>query len=105
MSEPAKYGPAMMALPNDRWRAACVAFVQGAGKGARNNYGYTEAIVAAGFEGTQGSLWVTAHKMFHDFRMQAAIQEEARKAMVGLIPMARHAVEEIVQTAGHKDQL
>lgn len=104
MSDDPKYGPAMKALPNDRWRAACIAFVTGPGS-HHGNKGYAAAAQAAGYEGNQNVLNVQGHRMFHDHRMQAAIQEEFRKTMVGMLPIAKRAVEEIVMTPGDKDRL
>lgn len=94
----------MRALPNERWRVACMAFCHGIGKSSRNNYGYVEALKAAGWEGTEGSLRVSAHRIFHDHRMQAAVIEESKKAFVGLVPLARDKMEEILQTPGHPKQ-
>src|SRR6266699_2885956 len=105
MSDNPKWGPAMKALPNDRWRAACLHFVHGGGGSAGNNKGYVAAYRAAGYASTENAMRVNAHHMFHDARMQAAMQEEARKSMVALIPMARDAVSEIVRTPGHPQQL
>ena len=57
-------GPAMRALPSDRWRAAAVArFMVQPGRGGGN----TAACRAAGFVGTTpDSMKVTAHRVFHD---------------------------------------
>jgi hypothetical protein len=99
-----KLGPAMKALPNDRWRAACIAFVTGP-SASHGHKGYIEAVIAAGFEGARESLRVQAHRMFHDYRMQAAVIEEARKTMVGMVPVARAAVQEISQTPGDPQRL
>lgn len=102
MDELGKLGPAMQALPNDRWRDACVAFVEGGAYGS--DHGYTDAIKKAGFEGTPNSLRVTAHRIFHDHRMQAAVQEEARKRLTGLVPLAIRAHREIMEDPFHKDR-
>jgi hypothetical protein len=70
-------GPAMKALPNERWRAFVVACLN-MGVGVNN----TEAARIAGFHDngdTDGALKVYAHHLAHDPRIQAAIQEEGRK--------------------------
>jgi hypothetical protein len=96
------YGPAMLALPNDRWRAACIAFIMGGHtKTPGRNNGYTAACRAAGYTEGQG-LRVQAYQMFHDARMQAAIQEEAKKRMQGALPYAMDAMDEILANPQHK---
>ncbi len=71
-------GPAMRALPNDKWRAFVMACLN-MGVGVNN----TEAMRIAGFhdsgDAANGGLKVYAHKLAHDPRVQAAIQEEGRK--------------------------
>jgi hypothetical protein len=106
MEELGKYGPAMLALPNQKWRDTAIAFIEGGGASrGRGDKGYISAIRAAGWTGTPMSLQVTASRLFSDGRMQAAIQEEARKRTVTLLPMAIAAHTEIMNDKDHKDRL
>ena len=107
MEDFGKLGPKMAALPNDRWRTACLAYLEGRRnpKGGNHNKGYVDALIAAGYEGTPGSLYVAASRMFHDDRMLAAIQEQARGMMVNLLPMAMEAIADVVSDPQHKDRL
>jgi hypothetical protein len=67
-----KLGPAMRALPSDRWRAAAMArFMVKPGRGGGN----AAACRAAGFTGTTDSLKSTAYRVFHDPRMLEALHE------------------------------
>lgn len=65
-------GPAMLALANDRMRAFVTALCLGARSGV-------EACRMAGYEGDGNTLKVTAHRLGHDDRVQAALQEEGRR--------------------------
>lgn len=107
MEDFGKIGPKMAALPNDRWRTACLAYLEGRKNpsGGNANKGYIDAIKQAGYEGTDNSLYVTASRMFHDDRMMAAIQEQARGMMVNLLPLAVEAITSIVGDPQHKDRL
>lgn len=107
-----KFGPKMLALPNDRWRRAVVAFLEGGrknygqGKGGHNSLGYTAAYLAAGFTATTpSSRSVNAHKLFHDVRIQDAIVEEAKRRAVLCLPMAIDAHVDILADPQHKDRL
>lgn len=102
----AKLGEAMQALPNDKWRRAVIAYIEGGGGTlGRADKGYTTALRAAGFRGTAGSLRVSAHRFFQDARVQAALQEEARRRLVTLLPSALRAHEQIMADPSHKDRL
>lgn len=98
-------GPAMLALPNDKWRGVVRAFVHGGGgsKG-RTDKGYSTALRAAGYEGTDGAIAVAASRMFSDARLKAAIVEEAQAAMIADIPIALEGQREILADPGHKDR-
>lgn len=104
-AEASAYGTAMRALPNDRWRAAVLAYVGGGGgnKG-RTDKGYSTALKAAGWEGTDGAIKVAAHRFFHDQRVQAAIVEVAKAHMLHALPLALAAQEEILSDPQHKDR-
>ena len=69
------FGPAMVALPTDRQRAFVIALLDTGG------INHTKAAQLAGYEGGTDSLRVTAHRVFHDERVQAAIREEANRRL------------------------
>jgi hypothetical protein len=96
-------GPAMRKLPSDRWRAAAVArfMVASGGRG-----GNAAACRAAGFAGTTpGSMKVIAHRVFHDPRMLAALDELGREFLRGGAPDAISVMFEIMGDQTHKDRL
>jgi hypothetical protein len=92
-------GPRMLACNVSRRRFVIAAVQFPAGKG-------WQLARAAGYRGTHGALRVTAHRLLHDEKVIAAINEETSKrlrgagALVGVGMMFR-----IAQTDGHKDQL
>lgn len=97
------WGPAMLALPNDRWRAAAFAYAHGPGGTGGSNKGYKAACVAAGWPDTD-NLRITAHRLFNDKRMHAALMEIAQNDIACGVPVARRVMSEIMMTPGHKDQ-
>ena len=96
-----KLGPKMRALPTDRMRAFVLALLA---QGARD---FTAAYRAAGYTGTAGALRVGASRLAHDPRIQAALQEEAARRATGLLPLALHVAEGILEdeTAKAADRL
>ena len=96
-------GPAMRALPSDRWRAAAVArFMVQPGVGGGN----TAACRIAGFGSTtKGSMKVTAFNVFHDPRMLAAMRELGEQFLRGGVRDAIAVVHEIMGDKKHKDRL
>lgn len=64
-------GPAMLALPTDRWRGFVCALLE---LGDNN---HSRAALAAGYGGDAKTIGVTAHRLAHDDRTQAAIHEES----------------------------
>jgi hypothetical protein len=96
---PRKYGPAMTALGSDMQRAFVIAFVTG-GSNA------TAAARSAGYKsnGHPDSLRAMAYHLVHMEEIQAAIQEESKRRMVGLLPAALDAIEQIVENPQHRDQ-
>ena len=96
-------GPAVRALPSDRWRAAAVArFMVASGRGGGN----TAACRAAGFASTTSdSMKAVAHRVFHDKRMLAALDELAKEFLRGGVPDAIAVVYEIMGDKTHKDRL
>lgn len=99
------WGPKMAALPNERWRAFVLAFLDGAPPGRNKGLGHTHAARKAGFEGNDATMRKTAYMLAHDTRIQEAIQEEARKRLVTSVPIALRALEDIAGKSSHKDQL
>lgn len=93
-------GPAMRALPNDRWRAFVVALVTGKqGKGAQTN-----AYRAAGFaSNSPRAQRVEASKMVRDERIIAAVGEECRKFLRVGHPIAIHALFNMINDTKHRD--
>lgn len=81
----ATLGPAMLALPNDRWRRFVVECTQPTTDGRVN---YTEAARRAGYNQTQHSLEQTGHHLAHDARVQAAMLEEGQRRLGAAIPLA-----------------
>jgi hypothetical protein len=95
-------GPAMRALPNDRYRAFIEFYLlEKPGYGAQTN-----AARRAGF----GNLKTTplnmariASRLMRDDRIIAAIAEEARKLLRGGAPDAVKALHNLVRNPEHKD--
>lgn len=94
-------GPAMRALPNERWRAFVRSYVTGKpGKGAP-----VRALRSAGFKSsTPLNQAREAYKLLHDDRIVAAIAEEAKKFFRAAIPEAVQAARDIVGDPAHKDR-
>jgi hypothetical protein len=92
-------GPAMRALPNDRWRA----FVHHLVTGKPGHGCLTRAYAAAGFSGTRKTLTSQAHRMTRDERVIAAIAEEARKVIRIGHPEAVNALFGMVRNPEHRD--
>jgi hypothetical protein len=99
-------GPAMRALPNDRWRAFVEFYLLGTFTNHRkNNFGaQAEAARKAGF----GKLKTTPRAMAHmawrlmsDDRMIAAIAEESRKLLRSGAPEAVKALLNMVRDPNH----
>jgi len=75
----AGYGPAMRSC-NDRQRRFVISLLE---TGSDN---YTLAARMAGYSGTNNTMSVTAYRLSHDPKIQAAIQEEAKRRLnAGLI--------------------
>jgi hypothetical protein len=101
-------GPAMRALPNERWRAFAEFYVLDTYTNShKNNYGpQASAARKAGF-GTSRTkpayLAQIGWKLMRDDRMIAAVAEEARKLMRSGHPEAVKAVHAGVRDPTHKD--
>lgn len=94
------FGPAMSALRTDLQRGFVIAY---------NNMGAddaTKAARAAGYEdnGT-GALKVTAYRLLHNPDIQAAIREDAKARMAGLVGAAIKALGETIGNPQHKDRV
>jgi hypothetical protein len=95
-------GPAMRALPNDRWRAFVEHIVLAPpGYGAQAN-----AYRRAGFghaRTTSETVVRMAWKLVRDERIQAAIAEESRKMLRAGAPEAVKALHNLIRNPDHKD--
>lgn len=96
---PADIGPAMKALPNDRWRRFVLAMFE------LGDLGYYKAAIEAGVTGTPGAVKVTAYRMAHDPRVQEAFHEEASRRLGAGKIVATHNLLKIASNPMHKDQL
>lgn len=110
MEEFGAIGPKMKALPNDRWRRAVVAYLEGGrknygGQGGHNSLGYSAAYRAAGFDTTnENTIKRQAHTLFHDIRVQEAVIEESKRRAVLHLPLAIDVHTEIMLDPQHKDR-
>lgn len=95
--EDPRLGPAMRALPNERWRAF-VEYLLATGTSS-----WTEAARAAGFKDGPG-LPVTAHRMVNDERVQAALAEHGQRYVGGLLPIALRALKEMIEDPDHRQR-
>jgi hypothetical protein len=87
-------GPAMRALPNERWREFVHHYITGKpGHGAA-----VRAFRASGLGKGSSSLNQAreAHKLLHDDRVIAAIAEESKKWFRAAIPEAVQAARDII---------
>lgn len=95
-------GPAMRALPNDRWRAFVEFYLlEKPGRGAQTN-----AARKAGFGKLRtkaANMARIASRLMRDDRMAAAIAEESRKLLRGGAPEAAKAILELIRNPDHKD--
>src|ERR1700738_3495715 len=97
-------GPAMKALPNNRWRAFVEFYLlEPPGYGAQ-----TRAARRAGF-GTDRTkpLYMArmASRLIHDSRIQGAIDEESRLMLRDGAPEALKALQNLVRNPEHKDHV
>jgi phage terminase small subunit len=95
-----EYGPAMRALPNNRWRA----FVDFYLLEPPTHGAQTRAARRAGYQG-KGPLQTAqiATKLMHDPRMQAAIAEESRAMLRAAAPDAVKSLLNLVRDPEHRD--
>lgn len=95
-------GPAMRALPNNRWRAFVEFYLlEPPGHGAQTN-----AVRRAGFghaRTTPLNMARIASRLMRDDRIIAAIAEESRKMLRGGAPDAVKALQNLVRDPAHKD--
>jgi hypothetical protein len=103
-------GPAMRALPNDRWRAFVDFYLlETYANGNKNNHGSQAAAARkAGFGGPKTTAHVMAHigwRLLKDDRMVAAIAEESRKLLRSGVPEAVKAVHAGVRNPNHRDHV
>lgn len=93
-----KFGPAMMAL-NDRQRAFVISHNNSGGLNA------TQSAREAGYGNNRGSQMVTASRLLHDPRIQAAIREDMVTRLNGDLAEVWGHISEIGRNPQHKDQL
>ncbi len=91
-------GPAMRALPNDRWRTFVWHFVMKPGHGAA-----TQAYRACGLgqSSTPANQAREAHRLCQDDRVIAAISEVTKKVLKVAQPEAVKAAREIIRNPEH----
>ncbi|MEO6781841.1 MAG: hypothetical protein ABI407_11470 [Bradyrhizobium sp.] len=96
-------GPAMQALPNDRWREFVFALcTQKPGHGSLTRAARTAKF---GKGSTPANLAKLAWKLSHDERAIAAIAEESRKLIRVGHPEAAAAVLNLVRNPSHRDHM
>ena len=61
-----------------------------------------EAARTAGYEGTDGSLRVQAHRLAHSEAVQAAIHEEIGRRQQAIAPMAQTNIEQLAKNPNSK---
>jgi len=101
-------GPAMRALPNNRWRAYVEFYLlETYRNGNKDNYGAQAAAARqAGFGTPKTTPRAMAHiawRLMRDERMIAAVAEESRKYVRSIAPEAAKAVQNGVRDPSHKD--
>ena len=99
-------GPAMRALPNDRWRLFVETFLwETFTNGNKNNFGAQAAAARKAGFGTPRSKPITlAHigwRLLRDDRVVAAVAEEARKLLRAGAPEAVKAVHDGIRNPNH----
>jgi len=95
----AQWGPCMRAL-TERQQAFVVYLLE---TGSAN---YTRAAAFAGYScENYDSLRVTAHRLAHDAKVQAAMREESERRLRGAAILATSRLIEIANSPGHKDQV
>jgi hypothetical protein len=101
-------GPAMRALPNNRWRAFVEFYLlETYTNNNKDNYGAQAAAARqAGFgtpRTTPRSMAHMAWRLMRDERMISAVAEETRKYVRSIAPEAAKAVQNGVRNPDHKD--
>jgi hypothetical protein len=99
-------GPAMRALPNDRWRLFVESYLwETFTNGNKDNYGAQAAAARkAGFGSPRSKPLTLAHigwRLIKDDRVVAAIAEESRKLLRAGAPQAVKAVHDGILNANH----
>jgi phage terminase small subunit len=97
-----EFGPAMKALPSDRHRA----FVLNLYSIKPGHGAHVKAAKSAGFGTSTSSAqsWASiASRLAHDDRVLAAIHEEDQRRIRSSAPRAIRALQNLVETPGHKD--
>jgi len=92
-------GPAMRALPNDRWRDFVYHLVNNPGYGAQSR---AARLAGFGESSTPTVVAKIAHRLAHDERMIAAIAEESKKIVRAGSPEAVNALYAMIRNPDHK---
>lgn len=93
------YGPAMQGL-SPLMRRFVIAYCE------HPNYDHSQLAQEAGYSAaSKGSLKVTGHRLMHDERVIAAINEEASKRLRGSGLLGISVMMQIAANPAHKDQL
>lgn len=96
---PDSLGPCMNAL-SDRERAFVIALYALACRDP------VDAARAAGYtDNANGAIRVAAHRLMHRDTIQAAILEEGKRRMKGLMPVAMKHLGDIIENPQHKQQV
>lgn len=102
------YGPKMLALPNDRWRAFVVALYDE--EAPIKGHGLLIwAVQEAGFGNAEGTTSKKnfsniANRLVQDPRIQAAVAEYSKSVLRAVSPEAIRAIKEIVRGEKHRDR-
>ena len=106
VDEPPQWGPRMLALPNDRWRAFVMALYD-ADAPRKNDGLLLYAIRKAGFgtpTSTSKAMGVQAHRICYDERTQKAIAEYSIAVVRGgLAPDVVKGIRDVVNDPKHRD--
>jgi hypothetical protein len=94
-------GPAMRALPNDRWRAFVYHYVTG--KPGHGSLARAARLAGFGAKSTPTNVAKLAHNISRDERTVAAIAEEARKIVRVGAPEAATALLNLIRDPEHRD--
>ena len=97
-----QWGPAMAALPNDKWRRFVVA-IYDADAPRKDNGLWPWAMARAGFKFKSTDVaGISAQRLIHDPRMKKACAEYSRTVLRALSPVTIKAVRELLENPKSK---